>query len=104
MLAERRAGDLHERPILARTQAMYVRRQHALAGAALAGDKRGRVAVGHLRRRLRELARMWSVGEERLGLGQRLDSIAQLFVLGAQLLHFERPRNYVNDVVGRERL
>src|ERR1019366_8437940 len=38
MLAERRARDLHKRSIFARTQAMYVRRQHALAGAAFAGD------------------------------------------------------------------
>ena len=104
MLAQRRARDLHERAVLARTQAMDVRRQHALAGAAFAGDQRGRVAVSHLRGDLRKFSRMRTVGEKRFGLDETLDPIAQLLVLGAQLVNFQRARDDVHDVVGGERL
>ncbi len=103
MLAESGARDLHERSIFARTQAMNVRRQHALAGATFAGDQSGRVAVCDLRGDLRELSRMRTVGEKRLGLGQALDPIAQLFVLGAQFMNLERARNNVHNVIGGER-
>src|SRR5713101_7532931 len=63
MLAERRARDLDEWSLLARAQAMYVRGEHALAGATLAGNQRGRVAVGDLPSRLRQLSRVRTVGE-----------------------------------------
>src|SRR5260370_2008366 len=83
MLAQRRACNLYEWPGFARAQAMYVRSEHAFAGATLAGDQRGRIAVGDLRGRLRQLSRMRTVGEKRLRLDKALDLLAELSILGA---------------------
>src|SRR5579862_7454493 len=65
MLAERGACDLDEGTILARTEAMDIRREHALAGAALARQQHGRVAIGNLRGELGELAALRSQRQQR---------------------------------------
>ena len=104
MLTESGACDLDEGSVFARAEAVDIGRQHALSGAALAGQQHRGVAARNLGRKLRELPALGSQCEQWQRLRKPLQPGPQRAILGAQTLQFERARDHAANLLGGERL